>query len=233
MKYVIYVTLSLPLGFFLGNILVYIFNRIPAKWLCDYNEEPGEELLNTEVRMRSVPYKYIFSALFSCCLIYLSVRYGGEYAIVSSFALFVMYLAALCDWKYMIVPDELVILLTASTIGFLPMKLRIFRELLFGFLAGVIIALALFALGKLLFRKPGIGGADIKLYSAIGLMTGVRGVISVFLITTVLSGLGFFLSTVVKKGSFKDQKPLVPYMAAALTIYLVFLFNITEFKIFI
>ena len=31
-------------GVILGNGAVYFFNRIPGKWLCDYGQEPDEEL---------------------------------------------------------------------------------------------------------------------------------------------------------------------------------------------
>ena len=33
-------------GIFEGNGAVYIFNHIPAEWLCEYGEKPGDELLD-------------------------------------------------------------------------------------------------------------------------------------------------------------------------------------------
>ena len=29
-------------GVILGNGAVYFFNRMPGKWLCDYDEEPSQ-----------------------------------------------------------------------------------------------------------------------------------------------------------------------------------------------
>ena len=31
---------------FLGNGAVYLFNKMPAKWFCDYGETPSEEMLD-------------------------------------------------------------------------------------------------------------------------------------------------------------------------------------------
>ena len=33
-------------GIIMGCGAVYIFNKIPGKWLCDYGKEPDEELLH-------------------------------------------------------------------------------------------------------------------------------------------------------------------------------------------
>ena len=33
------------LSIFQGNAAVYLFNRMPAEWLCDYDEDPSEELI--------------------------------------------------------------------------------------------------------------------------------------------------------------------------------------------
>ena len=42
---VIMLLLSAIVGVALFLTSVFIMNRVPAKWLCDYDEEPSEELL--------------------------------------------------------------------------------------------------------------------------------------------------------------------------------------------
>ena len=45
---------AIAVGTIAGNGAVYFFNRIPARWLCDYGQEPDEELLHpTRQRVRS------------------------------------------------------------------------------------------------------------------------------------------------------------------------------------
>ena len=52
-------------GVILGNGAVYFFNRMPGKWLCDYDEEPSQELLHpTCQRVKSTPWKYVFTGFF-------------------------------------------------------------------------------------------------------------------------------------------------------------------------
>ena len=61
-------------GILLGNSAVYVFNRIPGKWLTDYGEEPSEELLRpTAQRIKSVPWKYAFTGIFTAVGIYMGV----------------------------------------------------------------------------------------------------------------------------------------------------------------
>ena len=43
---VIICSAAVGLGVLLGNSAVWFFNRIPGKWLTDYDEEPSEELLH-------------------------------------------------------------------------------------------------------------------------------------------------------------------------------------------
>ena len=42
---IIKVAAAVIAGFLAGHAVVFVFNRIPAKWLCDYGEEPDEKLL--------------------------------------------------------------------------------------------------------------------------------------------------------------------------------------------
>ena len=49
---------AIAAGIIMGCGAVYIFNKIPGKWLCDYGKEPDEELLHpTRQRINSVPWK--------------------------------------------------------------------------------------------------------------------------------------------------------------------------------
>ena len=52
-------------GVLAGNGAVYFFNKMPGTWLVDYGEEPDEELLHPTVqRVKSTPWKYLFTGFF-------------------------------------------------------------------------------------------------------------------------------------------------------------------------
>ena len=106
------------LSIFQGNAAVYLFNKMPAEWLCDYDEDPSEELMRRDVqRVKSMPWKYIFSMLFIVINMTL-VREDLQFAIATSFTLWLLLELAIADVKYNILPDQLIILLAVCSIGF-------------------------------------------------------------------------------------------------------------------
>ena len=47
---IIKVAASIVLGVLAGFAAVYIFNKMPAGWLCDYGEKPGPELTDPHIQ---------------------------------------------------------------------------------------------------------------------------------------------------------------------------------------
>lgn len=223
--YVLTAIASIAFGFILGNFIVYLFNHMPAKWLTEYNEEPKEELINGSVRLKSTPYKYVFSGVFICVLLYLSFK-DPLYSFLVSIVLFIMILMSIADIKYMIIPDELCIFLLVSAMGFIPY--HGIKDMIFGLLFGIGVGLLIWALSKLIFKKDGMGFGDIKIYGSLGLVTGLKGVITIFILTTLISGLSFMLQVVFKRASFKDKKALAPYITLSTSIYLLALYDVID-----
>lgn len=224
-KYVLFAFGSIIIGFFLGNFVVYLFNHMPAKWLTEYDEEPKEELTDGSIRLRSVPYKYVFSGLFICLLLYLSFK-DPIYAVFVAIVMFIMTLIAISDIKYMIIPDELCLMLLISSIGYIPY--HGVKDMIFGLLFGIGIGLSIWGLSKILFKKDGLGFGDIKVYGALGLLTGLKGVITIFLLATVISGITFLVQVMLKRSTFKDKKALGPYIAISTAIYLIALYDVID-----
>ena len=64
---------SVILGVAGGFLAIYIFNRMPASWLCDYGETPDPILSDPQVqRIKGFPWRWIYAAGFVCLLIRLS-----------------------------------------------------------------------------------------------------------------------------------------------------------------
>ncbi|MBR6225050.1 MAG: prepilin peptidase, partial [Firmicutes bacterium] len=187
---------AIVLGVILGSGAVYVFNRIPAAWLTDYGEEPSEELKDTSSqRVKSVPWKYVFTGLFIALGIYMGVR-DISIALPVVIALWLLLLMSIADIKYMIVPDQLIMLLVLTGLGFLPQKIALYHrhavyESLMGAAAGLILMLIIALFSRAIYKKWVLGGADIKIFAAIGFLTGLYGVLIIFVLSTVLSGLHF------------------------------------------
>lgn len=145
------------------------------------------------------------------------------YAIPALIAIWLLLEMSIADIKYMIVPDQLIMLLVITGLGFIPHHafgvLDCIRGAAIGF--GVLAVIAV--VGRLIYKKTAVGGADIKLFAALGLSLGTDGIISVFVISTFLSA-GHFIWLMIKRGAkLSDERPMVPYISAAAIIYLVIL----------
>ena len=210
-------------GVVLGNGAVYFFNRMPGKWLCEYDEEPSQELLHpTCQRVKSTPWKYVFTGFFVVIGITLGLQ-NPLYAFPALIAIWLLLEMSIADIKYMIVPDQLIMLLVITGLGFISHHVFGIMDCLVGAAVGFGVMLLIAVIGRLMYKKPAVGGADVKLFAALGLVLGTDGIVAVFVISTFLSS-GHFIWMMVRKGAkLTDERPMVPYIAAAATIYLVIL----------
>ena len=216
------VIIAILIGVLQGNGAVYFFNKMPASWLCDYGETPSEELLNpTTQRIKSNPWKYLFSMGFVILNTKLVVD-DWQFALAASAALWILLELALSDKKYSIVPDQLLILLAVTAIGVIPFHSS-WKAPLLGALIGFSIMMLIALVGKLAYRRDTLGGGDIKLFSALGLIAGPKGILFIFAATTLLSAACFAYLLAKKRVKITDSLPMVPYIATAAAFYLVFL----------
>lgn len=214
---------AIGIGVLLGNGAVYFFNKMPGKWLCDYGQEPSEELLHpTCQRVKSTPWKYVFTGFFIVAGITMGLQ-NPLYAIPALIAIWLLLEMSIADIKYMIVPDQLIMLLVITGLGFIPHHAFGVMDCIRGAAIGFGVLAVIAVVGRLIYKKPAVGGADIKLFAALGLALGTDGIISVFVISTFLSA-GHFIWLMIKRGAkLSDERPMVPYISAAAIIYLVIL----------
>ena len=208
-------------GVLAGNGAVYFFNHMPGSWLVDYGEEVPEALLHPkEQRVKSTPWKYVFTGLF----IVIGIKMGMEeplFAVPAVAAIWLLLEMAIADAKYMIVPDQLIMLLVVCGVGFIPHHAFGVMDCLRGALIGFGVMLLIALIGRLAYKKPAVGGADVKLFAALGLCCGSDGVLVIFILTTFISA-GHFVYLMVRRGAkLSDERAMVPYIALSTTLYLV------------
>lgn len=224
------VIVAVVVGVLEGNGAVYFFNKMPGNWLCDYDETPDPELLHpTTQRVKSSPWKYLFSMGFVILNIKMVVD-DWQYAIAATLALWLLLELALSDKKYSIVPDQFLILLSITAIGFIPFHSS-WRVPLIGAALGFGIMTAIALIGRFAYRRDTLGGGDIKLFSVLGLITGPVGILFTFAATALISAGHFTYLLAKKRIKVTDSRPMVPYIAISSAAYLVFLWGI-EFKLF-
>lgn len=227
-----------------GNGSVVVFNRIKPRWFEDYDEEksgevPGEprkvlppKLIEADnagrQRLPSTPWKYAFTAYFALSGLYLAVRGGSiNYEIAVLCVLFIVLEMAIADQLYQVVPDEFSIMLAISAAAFIEYHEK-WWEPAAGAALGLGISLAVLLLGMLLFRTGSLGGADIKFFTCMGLVTGRTGIAIIFVLTTLLFAVYSAIKIAGGNGNLKDRNPMLPSACAAVTVYFLFLFNIGD-----
>ena len=221
LKLLTIIGISIIAGIFAGNGAVVVFNRMPASWLCDYREAPNEYLKQAGgQRIKSYPWKPAFSMLFVLVTVKMAV-YDWQYALAALIALWALLIIALADQKYMIIPDQFIILLALTALGFAPYHGSFLLPLYGALIGGGCMFLIGFA-GKLIVKKEALGFGDVKLFAAVGLVTGPVGVALILVASSFLSCLVFGIGLLRKKIKRTDVLPLGPYIAFSTAIYLIF-----------
>ncbi len=213
--------LALPLGLVAGNLTVSIFNRIPKDWLCDYGEEPTDEKFPPgSQRIKSYPWKYLFSMFFVATAIWLFST-DWIYGIPTLVAIWFLVQLAIADKLYMILPDQYILALCLVALGFVPYY-KTFLTPLYGALVGAGVMLAVGLLGKFIFKQETLGFGDIKLFLALGLITGPGGVSWILIATSLVSAVVYSIQIITKKIKKGDYQPLGHIIAFVSIIYLLF-----------
>jgi prepilin signal peptidase PulO-like enzyme (type II secretory pathway) len=212
------IAFSIAAGILAGFSAVYAFNRIPAKWLCDYHQKPDPGMW--EERIKPQPWTIVFILVFSASALKLTGQ-SYLYAIPGVVALWLLLQIGMADRKYSIIPDQFVIALAVAAFGFIPLHLS-YQSQLLGALVGGGSILLMGIVGMLLFKKESMGFGDVKLFAAIGLLLGVKGVVIVLLFTVFSSALVFGIGIMTGRLKADDQQPLGPFISASAAAYILF-----------
>lgn len=216
---IIKVAASIVLGVLAGFAAVYIFNKMPAGWLCDYGEKPGPELTDPHIqRVKGYPWRWIYAAGFACLLVRLSFC-DIQFAAAGVFACWAMLIIGLADLKYMVIPDQFVIMLALSAFGFIPFHSSVWQPLL-GAIVGGGAMLAVAGIGSLIFHREVMGFGDVKLFASLGLVLGLKGTVAVLLGASLASGIAAAAGLASGRYRRNDERPLGPYICGCGCLYI-------------
>lgn len=225
---IIKILIAVALAVLFGNGIVVVFNHIPVRWFEDDGKIP-EELLEAgdgaRQRLTSTPWKYLFTGFFIVAGIYIALNNSIQFETAAICVMAVVLMMAVCDAKYMIVPDQFQILLAVSAIGFIGFYENWWEQLA-GAAIGLILNLIIYALGRVIYKRDVIGGADLKFYACIGLAVGRAGVTEIFVLTVLVNAIHLMYLLGTKQVKANDSRPLLPYAFVAVALYFIFLRNL-------
>lgn len=219
---IIVIVTAIVVGFIAGSSAVYMFNRLPDTWLCDYGEEPSREVRSEDgQRIKSWPWKGVFSASFIVIGIYMGVS-DWQYAIAGLCASWLLLLLACSDGKYKILPDQLILVLAVTALGFIPTGADA-MIMVKGLVVGGGIMIAVWAIARLIYGKEAMGFGDVKLCAAIGLLTGWQGGLFVIAAGSFSCGIYGGIQMIRRRATRRDTIPMGPFLCGAGAAYIVVL----------
>lgn len=125
----------------------------------------------------------------------------------------------LSDYKYMIIPDEVVIVSVVMLFVFRVVIYSFSISIILDMLIPFIIMLLLKLLGDFMFKKESLGGGDIKLMLIFGLAMGWKmALVSIFLGAII----AFPISLYILLRNKKHELPFGPYLCIAALIIIFF-----------
>lgn len=220
--------ISVIIALLLGNGAVVWFNNMPVRW---FQEEGGilppsliADIESERQRLASTPWKLVFTVFFGASGVFLSIRESSQFMIAGMLLIFIVTMMAICDAKYRIIPDQLNVLLAVSAVGFVSFNEKLIDPL-YGALIGMLLGLATYGLGRIIYHKTVIGGADIKFYISIGLVTGMHGVIAIFILISVFALIHIIYLSITKKFDADEHRPMLVYALPAVTLYVLVLWD--------
>lgn len=196
----------LPMGFLLIFIAYFLFNKFPAKWYCDYDEEPSAELLSS----RRISYKgsgIVLSVIAAVCFALCRLQYNKGFDIIFfslCIAIVVLLMISVSDFKYTIIPDQftafLAIIFLAIAVYDICRGYHIFNTAWWTPIVGAAIGggsmLLINTLGMFIYKKEGMGFGDVKLFAAIGILTGFPGTLYTLFIALIVACVGFVFTLI-------------------------------------
>lgn len=209
----IWIIACLPIGFLLIALGYFVFNEVPAKWFCDYDEQPNEALLTQRVRYKGSG--IILSLAAAICLMICRLQFNKGFDIyfcILSLIIIIGFLIIVSDCKYTIIPDQftgfLAVMALAVSAYDLIRGYNILHSAWWTPLAGAAIGAGIMLLidflGMIIYKKTGMGFGDVKLFAAVGILTGFPGTIYTIIMAVLIAAVCFVI--IIAAASIKSKK---------------------------
>lgn len=214
-----WILIGTALGALFGYLITFLFGKFPESWLQDYDYDVNSSNFRLAKRMKYIPHGIISSVGMAMCYA-LSVYFAADYFIrpfymkvaVILLIMPVLFLIIMSDKLNRIIPDQFSIYLlflgiiaaagdylegsiwfSSAAAWYLPLLNKIIGAIVGGGFLWVINQVSISFTGRV-----GMGGGDVKLMFALGLLSGCYGLV-VILYVSVFSALIFAIPMLIRK----------------------------------
>ncbi len=215
---IIIMLISALLGILSFVSSVFVLNKVPAPWLCDYDETPSEEMLSGK-RFKGAFVYVTGSVLSAVAFAVIYLIYGATlYTPILMALTFLLTMIILSDCKYFIIPDQFVIFSGILSLVFAyydffnkQYVITSWWSPLAGGLSVAVLIIIVNLLTILIAKKDGMGFGDVKLFAAIGIATGFPGVGIALLVAVLIAFLIILLTLIINKARKKETENYIPF----------------------
>ena len=214
-----WILIGTAFGALFGFLITFLFGKFPESWLQDYDYDVNSKSFRLARRMKYIPHGIISSVGMALCYA-LSVYFAADYFIrpfymkvaVIFLIMPVLFLIIMSDKLNRIIPDQFSIYLlflgiiaaagdyiegsiwfSSSAAWYFPLLNKIIGAIVGGGFLWVINQVSISFTGRV-----GMGGGDVKLMFALGLLSGCYGLV-VILYVSVFSALIFAIPMLIRK----------------------------------
>lgn len=222
-----YSIIQIAVALLLSLISLTIYRGMPAGWLCDYGEKPGEMHAREH---RCEGWRKVLPVMWCGC--FFLFRIAGRPEPVDALlaaAVLILLPAALSDCDYMIIPDQ-----SAAAMMILGLIICATRPeaSLRWYMAGGALALILMLLSAALAlaaaRKAGVGFGDVKLATSCGVCIGalygsdmaVPAVLGFYAFSALFGAGWFAVRLLARRVEYGDFCPMAPWIAASALLWI-------------
>ncbi|MEG2595796.1 MAG: A24 family peptidase [Ruthenibacterium sp.] len=208
---------ALLCAFASGVLFGCAFRLLPEPWLCDYGETP-RACHAPQCRRLPVWQLLLFGTLCTVCTAGAMAQLQGTFSLfLFAMLVGVLLLAALCDARYTILPDELLLLGSVLALllyfgGALQNMQPMWYMPLLGALLGFFGLWGVLWLASKIYHTDAIGFGDVKLLALLGFLCGPAGLGVAVLLAVLSAALVCVPLLLLKKIKRTDAFPFGPFL---------------------
>ena len=215
-------------------LLSILLGTITTRFISLAEEKNGKDFSIKEYIYSFKDFRLNLKYVIIFFILYLLVVKTVINLVIYTPVILALILGFVLDIKFMIIPDTSSILMCIS--GMMNLTVNFSKEALLSSILSMITGFILLFLPDFLFRKivkkEGFGMGDMKLLASIGLFTGLKSVLVIFVISIILSsicGVAIIIYKKIKENTAKKDKenikdmyiPFGPYIIISTLIMLV------------
>lgn len=214
MKYLI----SSILGIILGQLAYHLIRVLPP---ILEDKDALKKFLKTLNQKIKIDYKYsiILIVIFNILAYFSTINITFYIFVILIFTLLIVFVI---DIKYQLIPDTTQIIILTLGILVTALDYTNFLHHIVGAIIGGGSFFLIGVLGKLIYKKEGMGFGDVKLMAGLGLIFGIKEVLVITVLAFFIAAISSIFLIVIKTKKIDSYIPFGPFIVISVILVIFF-----------